>query len=220
MTQTQYQLSDIQYLASNHALDILGGFHPDENDKTPETCKTLLLIGPGDGFWPHIQSSPEAKEEQKDPIDRWSVRVLTEIAKEIDATPAFPFGGPPYEPFYTWALRTGRVWSSPVMLAVHDTHGLFVSFRGALLLPYHIDLPAPPFRAPCESCGKPCLTACPVKALTGEGYDVVPCHSFLDTQEGAECMTTGCAVRRACPIGQDLRAPEQSAYHMSVFHKS
>ncbi len=199
---------------------MLGGFHPNEDDKTPDTCKTLLLLGPAKNFWPHFKNAPEAKDEQKDPIDRWSIRTITAIADGLDATAVFPFGGPPYQPFYSWALRTGQIWSSPVMLAVHNTHGLFVSFRGALLLPYKIDLPEPPKQAPCDTCEKPCLTACPINALTGEGYDLDPCHSFLDTKEGADCMTSGCAVRRACPIGNTLRSPAQSAYHMSVFHKS
>ena len=220
MTVTQPRLSDIQALAAHHALDLLGGFHPNADDKTPETCKTLLMLGPAADFWTHINTSPEMKDGQPDPIDRWSTRVTNEIAKEINAEAAFPFGGPPYQPFYSWALRTARVWSSPVMFAVHDTQGLFVSFRSALLLPYRIDLPATPDQAPCEACAKPCLTACPVGALTQDGYDVDKCHAYLDTPEGADCMSKGCAVRRVCPVGQDLRKPEQSAYHMSLFHKS
>jgi len=217
MTVTKY--AEITELAATAALDVLGGFHPDAQDKTPEGCKTLLLLGPGPGFWPHINAAPEMTDAGKDPIDRWSTRVIGDLANRLGGVARYPFGGPPYEPFYTWALRTGRIWSSPVKLVVHDTNGLFVSFRGALLLPYRIDLPARPTAPPCETCSKPCLTACPVDALTGDGYALDRCHSYLNTQEGKACMTRGCAVRRACPAGQSLRDPGQSAYHMSVFHR-
>lgn len=208
----------IEREAAAHKLDILGGFHPGPGDKTPETCKTLLLLGPSKGFWSHIAQEPEMGDAKPDPVDRWSTRTITEIARNTNATAAFPFGGPPYKPFYTWALRTGRVWSSPVMLAVHDTHGLFVSFRGALLFPRKIDLPAGPAQAPCTDCAKPCLSACPAQALTQDGYALDKCHAYLDTRDGADCMAFGCAVRRKCPVGKDLRDPRQSAYHMKIFH--
>ena len=69
-----------------------------------------------------------------DPVDRWSRRVIGRLACDLGAKALFPFGGPPYHPFYQWALRTGRAWESPVRLLVHDTQGLMVSFRGALAL--------------------------------------------------------------------------------------
>ena len=79
----------------------------------------------------------------------------------------------------------------------------------------------PPVPKPCDVClGKPCLTACPVGALDGQGYDLAACHRFLDTDAGCDCMAMGCAVRRACPISQRFaRNPAQSAYHMTAFHK-
>lgn len=211
--------SDLKALAQEQALDVLGGFHPNADNKTPETCKTLILLGPDPRFWDMMKKSPEMKDGQKDPIDRWSKRVIGEMARTMGGQARFPFGGPPYQPFYSWALETRRIWSSPVKLAVHDKYGLFVSFRGALLLPYLLDLPNPPDQPPCETCDKPCLTACPVDALNGDGYAVETCHDYLNEAEGQECMGQGCAVRRACPVGKSIRDPEQSAYHMSLFHR-
>ena len=81
---------------------------------------------------------------------------------------------------------------------------------------------APPLPAkPCDTCAaKPCLTACPVNALSAEtGYDLAACHSFLDTEAGQDCMSRGCKARRACPVSQSYaRLPEQSAFHMRSFH--
>ena len=120
----------------------------------------------------------------------------------------------------SWALRSGRAWSSPIGMLVHDTTGLWLSFRGALLIPSKLDLPQPTPK-PCDTCAdKPCLSACPVGALSGAGYDLPTCHAYLDTSKGADCMTNGCNVRRSCPAGADYaRAAEQSAYHMRQFHK-
>jgi ferredoxin len=201
-------------------LEVLGGFtvEPDEPG-FPAGTRTLLLIGPAEpGFWAHLTSQPEW-DGGPDPVDRWSRRVIGRIACDLGAKALFPFGGPPWHPFYQWALRTGQVWDSPVRLLIHARQGLMVSFRGALALKEVVALPIPPAR-PCTGCPAPCLTACPTGALTGSGYDIPACHAFLDRPEGKDCMTGGCLVRRACPVSQTYaRLPEQSAYHMGQFHK-
>jgi epoxyqueuosine reductase len=207
----------IDALLAPHHLTILGGFHAEPGDDLPVGTQTLLMIGPAEGFWAHVTAQPEWGDA--DPIDRWSRRVIGTVACDLGAKALFPFGGPPYSPFQRWALRTARMWQSPVRLLVHDTQGLWVSFRGALALKERLDLPAPPSR-PCDTCAAPCLTACPVGALNETGYDVPACHSYLSTDAGQTCMTDGCIVRRTCPVSQGYaRIPEQSAYHMRQFHK-
>lgn len=209
---------DIQAALDPHFLEVLGGFAVDEGEAGfPAGTRTLLLIGPKEpGFWPHLQTQPEWGGAN--PVDRWSRRVIGRVACDVGGKALFPFGGPPYQPFYSWALRTGRVWDSPVKLLVHATQGLMVSFRGALALPRALALPAPAVQ-PCAACAKPCLTACPPLALTAAGYDVPRCHAHLDQPNGADCMTGGCLVRSTCPAGAGYaRMPSQSAYHMRQFH--
>ncbi|MDM7933189.1 ferredoxin [Tabrizicola sp.] len=201
-------------------LEVLGGFAINQDeDGLPAGTRTLLLIGPAEpGFWLHLTSQPEW-DGTPDPVDRWSRRVIGRLACDLGAKALFPFGGPPYHPFYRWALRSVQVWESPVRLLVHARQGLMVSFRGALALKEPVAVPAPASR-PCDNCPAPCLTACPVGALSGTGYDLPACHGFLDRPEGKDCMTGGCLVRRACPVSQSYaRLPEQSAYHMRRFHK-
>lgn len=200
-------------------LEILGGFHPEPDEAgLPAGTQTVLLLGPAEpGFWAHVQTRADWQHEN--PIDDWSRRVIGQIACDLGAKALFPFGGPPYHPFYSWALRSGRVWDSPVKLLVHSSQGLMVSFRGALALKDHLGLPEPAPR-PCDTCARPCLAACPGDALTGAGYDVPACHRFLDSPEGGPCLTGGCLVRRACPVSSAYaRLAEQSAYHMSRFHE-
>ncbi|MFK7746631.1 MAG: ferredoxin [Roseobacter sp.] len=151
-------------------------------------------------------------------MDRWSTRVIGDWATEIGATALYPFGGAPFLPFFSWATRTGRIHASPIMLLVHDTAGLFVSFRGALALPWHVTLPAPPPN-PCDSCtDQPCRTACPVGAFDGSSYDVAGCKSFLGTDAGQDCVGQGCQARSICPVSAAYpRETAQSAYHMHIF---
>ena len=208
----------VQAALDPHYLEVLGGFAVEEGEAGfPAGTRTLLMIGPKEpGFWLHLQAQPEWNGP--DPLDRWSRRVIGRVACDLGAKALFPFGGPPYQPFYSWALRTGRVWDSPVKLLVHATQGLMVSFRGALALPQTIPLP-PPAIQPCAACAKPCLTACPAGALTGAGYDVPLCHAHLSQPAGTDCMTRGCLVRSTCPAGAGYaRMPSQSAYHMRQFH--
>lgn len=215
-------LAAIAAAALPHHLGIFGAFHLAPEDGLSAEFRTLILFGPEEpDFWPHVAGAPEWRDGASDPLDRWSRRVIGGLACEHGGKAYFPFGGPPYRPFYRWALRSGRAWASPVTLLVHDRAGLMVSYRGAIALRERLDLPEPPATPPCAGCSrKPCLAACPPGALTARGYDVPACHRFLDTPAGRDCLSFGCAVRRACPVSQAYgRLPEQSAYHMGLFHR-
>lgn len=204
--------------AGRDGLTVLGAFHPVPDDAAPAGTKTLVLLGPDPAaFWPLFSASPEYRDGARDPLDRWSARVIGGRAAELGAAAVFPFGGPPYAPFLAWARRSGAAWSSPVGLLVHARLGLFVSYRGALAFPERFDLPPLPAR-PCDGCAAPCLDACPAAALGARGYDVPACHAFLDTPAGTDCLALGCAVRRVCPVGDGLQPAAQTGFFMTAFH--
>ncbi|MEM7076857.1 MAG: ferredoxin [Pseudomonadota bacterium] len=209
--------SGLEKRAARDYLDVFGAFHPEPDEALG---LTLVLLGPKEPtFWDHFRQSPEYMDGKAHPMDRWSGRVIGALARELSATAHFPFGPPPYAPFITWALRTRRAWSSPAGPLVHDRAGMMVSYRGALALRERLVIPAAEGR-PCDACDtRPCLSACPVSALSDrEGYDVAACHAWLDAQ--AECLDKGCLARRACPVSQGFpRREEQSAFHMAAFHK-
>lgn len=208
------QYSDLSDSASGWHLNVLGLVYPVDL----AGIRTLCLLGPAEpGFWAHFSQSSEYQDGQPDSMDRWSARVIGDLAGSLGGQAFFPFGGPPFQPFIRWAAASGRAWSSPVGLLVHDTAGLMISYRGAIGFAHHIVGPALPAK-PCDSCAdRPCETACPIGALGPAGYDVAACKAHLNSDAGQACMQ-GCLVRRACPVsGTYGRLAEHSHFHMKAF---
>lgn len=181
---------------------------------------TVALVGmAGRDGWGAFAASPEARDGADHPLDRFSRRIVRQLAEEFAAVALFPFDGPPYHPFQQWAMRAEPVRSSPLGLLIHPRYGLWHSYRGALGFAASLDLPpAEDAPGPCVGCPAPCLSACPVGAFTSGGYDVPACAARLRSGQGADCMAGGCLARRACPIGAAFRhGAEQSAFTMRAF---
>ena len=71
-------------------LTIYGGFHASTDDDLPPNTKTVLLLGPnGPDFWDTIHDAPEFSDGQDDPLDRWSTRIIGNLAKSLGAHPVF-----------------------------------------------------------------------------------------------------------------------------------
>ncbi|MCG8512434.1 MAG: ferredoxin [Rhodospirillales bacterium] len=204
-----------------HGLITRGGFHPGPADGVPGDPATLVLIGnAGAKMWRAFEKD---RADEADPLDAWTRRVVSAIATDLGANPLFPFDGPPYLPFQRWAMKAEPVYASPIGPLIHPEYGLWHAYRGALALEQKLDLPEPKSAAsPCAACAdKPCLSTCPVNALTPGGYDVPACVSHIDGPDGADCLDLGCRARRACPIGRDyIYAPAQARFHMDHFRRA
>ena len=212
--------TEIESVIKKENLRILGGFHPQLNDGAPLNSKTLILLGPDEPkFWEVFKTSSEYTSNLNNSLDSWSKRTINNIATKLKAQSIFPFGGPPFKPFYQWALRTQRAHESPISLLVHDEAGLFVSYRGALSFDFKVTLPQVAAN-PCIGCSAPCLTTCPVQAFKKKSYDASGCITHIKTADTKQCISKGCAARRICPISKNFaRLPEQSAFHMKAFTK-
>ena len=210
--------AEIERLAQLHGLAIVGAFHPVPEDLLPEGTATLILLGPdGPEMWEAFQAAPEVKDGAPNPMDRWSRRVITEIAKDLSGTAYFPFAGPPYSPFQRWATSGEGASPSPVSMQASARRGLWASYRGAVGLPQKLALPTRSIQSPCLGCSAPCQTACPVAAFAGGNYDVPTCTRHVLSGSGAECLD-GCLVRRACPAGARINLPTaQRQFHMAAF---
>jgi len=215
----------LEAAAASHGLILRGGFHPRaDEDLSPfapglEVATVVLVGNAGSALWGPFSGSPEYRDGHPHPLDRWSRRVIDTIAGDAGGATCYPNDGPPWPPFVSWAKRAGPVVESPIGILVHPDYGLWHAWRGALLLPQALSLPAPDRRPPpCERCpDQPCRTACPVGAFTETGYDVGACVEFLAGEEGHRCGG-GCLARRACPVGQDYNYPAaQQALHLDAF---
>lgn len=184
---------------------------------------SLLLVGlRGRAGWPAFTASPERSDGAPDPLDRWSRRVIGEVAAGLGVGVLFPFDGPPWWPFQRWAMRAEGLSPSPLGLLIDREAGLWHGWRGALVFAEAIGAEAEPQISPCESCAsRSCLTACPARAFDGAGYDVERCKTFLEGHAGGLCRTDGCRSRDACPVGRaHHHAPDQIRFHMRAFRAS
>jgi len=177
----------------------------------------------GPDLWRDFSHSPEYGDGLGDPLDRWTARVIANVAAVVGAHPLYPFRGPPWYPFQRWGLRAEPCMGvSPLGMLIHPQFGLWHAYQAALLFREYILLPQgetathPP---PCDTCdAKPCLSACPIGAFDGHVYNVAACRDYLRGGSGLSCNNDGCLARRQCPVGAVFcHEPGQAAFHMSAF---
>ena len=218
-------LADIREAIEAQGLTWRGAFCPEDDDcQEFGEIGTLVLAGfVGRGNWPAFRASPESGDDQPDPLDRWSRRIIGGLADALRARAIFPFDGPPWAPFQRWALKAEPLYASPLGMLIHPDWGLWHAWRGALAFDERFALPGRDIRpSPCDSCiEKPCLGACPVSAFSSSGYDLHACLAHIDSPAGADCMELGCRARRACPVGaQHRHDPDEALFHMTAFRNA
>lgn len=204
----------------------------DEHESVPKG-HTLILVGHGaTGFWPIFKNSKEYLDQLPDPINRWSQRIGEAFATRLQASAVFPFTGPPYHPFLSWAQSNGDSIPSPLGLHFHRQHGLWHAYRFGLMvntktLAHHVNTQTTSAPRPCTDCAQPCMTSCPVGAFSSAGYDVTGCRTYVAQNPHSGCAQRGCIARLACPhtplnTGNASSAGYEAAqhqYHMAVFAK-
>jgi len=103
---------------------------------------------------------------------------------------------------------------------IHPEYGPWHAYRAALIFETALDLPSIPLGPhPCDGCvHRPCLSTCPVGAITPDAYLVDNCARHVASRDGTACRTSGCLARRACPVGATHRYPDRAmAFHMAAF---
>ena len=112
-------LEFLQRILKKKGLEVVCYFNPDRSDSVCPTIRTIILIGTKEPhFWYIFKKSKQYREKKKDPLDRWSKKILQKIALNFDAKPFFPFEAP-FQPFIAWAKECNTMSSSPVGLLVH-----------------------------------------------------------------------------------------------------
>lgn len=213
---TQMNWAKLHALLEPLGLRPVGAVRPDDAAPSP----VIVPIAPDEPkFWQVFRNSPEFGDGKDHPMDRWSERVISDLARKIGASAYFPFSGPPYYPFFDWALGTGRVHQSPIKLAVDHHAGLFVAFRGAIGLTTDIDAPEATDH-PCHNCDAPCAKSCPIGAFDTGIYAAAACTDHITSYAGNKCWQGGCLARRSCPLTHKTqRSAEHAQFHLSAFAK-
>jgi hypothetical protein len=224
-------LADLAAALQPHGMILRGGFALTAADAQvfaafPEmqpaaAGQTLLLVGnAGPDLYRAFFAARGARPEGPHALDRWTRSVVEPVAARFGARAGFPFGGPPWLPFQTWAQRAEGLKPSPLGILIHPRFGLWHAYRAALIFDLAIDPPPAEAHAhPCATCTtRPCLTTCPVGAVAAEGYRVDSCAAHVRSPDGTECRSRGCLARRACPVAPELHYPEVAlAFHMAAF---
>ncbi len=230
-------LANLQTALAEHGLNVVTSLH--------EQGKTIILVGhAGSSIWPHLTDwlrangaslqygfrargvsssggSRPLSDRILDPLDTWSKEVIGAVADDFGGKAIFP-SDQPYQPFQQWAMAATGMKSSPLGILIHPVYGLWHAYRAAIVFDgVTLSQPVEKLSHPCETCvEKPCLSACPVNAFSGDGYAVEHCRSHVKSDAGQECLTGGCLARRACPVGKAFEyVPEQMQFHMNAFVK-
>jgi len=227
----QPNFQSIKKQAMQNGLVIRGGFKVEAKDLVPELengaqAVSMILFGnAGSSLWPVFSISEEYEDGLSDPLDRWSKRIGEQLAADSGGMALFPFGGPPFQPFLRWAKKAEQLDSSRLGMLMHPNYGLWHAYRFAVAFSYEVsglDVAGDTNAIACDTCtDQPCLSGCPVRAFTSDGYDVESCFHFLDQHPDAPCHSSGCQARCACPEGVSFRYDsDHAAFHMAKFYES
>ena len=136
MTSAPLEEAAVAAAVSRAGLAFRGGFELLPAEKVQfSPFKAIALIGMTEPrHFRAFTAAPEYCDGLPDPLDRWSRRVIESLARQFDAKALFPFDGPPYLPFQSWARRAEECFPSPIGLFIHPDYGLWHSFRGALAI--------------------------------------------------------------------------------------
>ena len=182
----------------------------------------VLVCNRGRAMWNSFCNSAYLEDGQKHPLDRWTKSVIEPLQAQFNAVAFYPFldGSNNYWPFQQWAKAACGLKQSPPGLLIDPQYGLWQAFRAVLVFEQELDLPElQPTEHPCNSCAeKPCLTECPVDAISSTAFNAELCRHHVNSDLGTKCRNNGCIARNACPVGRKhAYTTEQQKFHMRAY---
>ena len=177
-----------------------------------------LVVGAGGRpFFQGFVASPEARDGEGHPLDRYTARVIAAAVSGalagtgIRHAIGYPFGVEPFIPFQRLGRAAGLGGPGPLALQIHPVFGPWWAYRALIVLDRRFG-PAPVLGDACAGCPAPCVAACPGGAVNRAGFQIAACHAHRVAAD--ECRLS-CAARIACIRGPEHRyADEQLAFHM------
>lgn len=173
----------------------------------------LLLIGNGGrAMW---QAILREGGRSTDPIDDFSLR-------EVRRWLAAQASGRSYEIVYPGERLVGLQslgecagwhFASPFMVGINERWGTWFAYRVAVLANTDFEPTRPvPGESPCTACRpRPCVSACPGKAIEDSDFNLADCVRYRLRPDSA-CQTT-CMARLACPVRAEHRYDDEQIRH-------
>jgi epoxyqueuosine reductase QueG len=195
----------------------------------PEAKSAIIVAFAGKGFWEKLkrflEENPRFVRSTENWIDEYTVLKITEVTAILKPRVSkckvvFPFSQPGLNLDFMKLGELGGIGTKSLLgILIHPTYGSWISIRGAILTDAEFnsyDAPLANF-TPCKECQKPCINACPAKAISLNGWNYKAClHFRLST----DICSSNCISRRACPYGMEHQySEEQLAHHQRAVLK-
>ena len=175
-----------------------------------EEYPSLILIGhSGNTLWQRLKT---AGLRGTDPVDSFTIEQVRHFSEMyLDQCPELLlYPGPIPIPLQQLGALAGWHHPSPLGIGVNETCGPWFGYRAALLVKTQLPVQRQSLgRSPCDQCeDKPCISTCPVQALSAKHQpDVTACVDHR-LQSGSPCAYQ-CLARSACPVGADHRYDDE-----------
>jgi len=183
--------------------------------------RQLLLIGhAGRELWTGLQ---QAGSDSSNPVDDYTRHAIDDYfhADQDDYAYQMLYPGPYRVDLLQLGELAGWHHPSPFWLGVNKVWGSWFAYRAVILANTNLSpTQNPTSQSPCDNCiEKPCIPACPPKALDNNCFDLMACSSYR-SKDSSPCGYQ-CIARNTCPIGKDHRySNEQIKYHYSISLKT
>ncbi|MBL8428984.1 MAG: hypothetical protein JNJ95_03700 [Dechloromonas sp.] len=180
---------------------------------TTDGYRQLILLGHGGRqLWERVKASNIGGDH---PIDDYCRQTVSRWFSNDLPDRRYRLLYPGERPVGLQQLGTLAGWHhpSPFMVGIDGEWGSWFAYRAALLA----DTDFAPFlpvdrSSPCESCQeKPCIAACPAKALEGGNFSLQKCIGYRRST-GSKCQFT-CLARVDCPVGEEHRYDDAQLRH-------
>lgn len=194
------------------ALDQLPDALRNECDPARNYSQLILIGNGGRAMW---QAILREGGRSTDPIDDFSLR-------EVRRWLAAQASGRSYEIVYPGERLVGLQslgecagwhFASPFMVGINERWGTWFAYRVAVLANTDFEPTRPvPGESPCTACRpRPCVSACPGKAIEDSGFNLADCVRYRLRPDSA-CQTT-CMARLACPVRAEHRYDDEQIRH-------
>lgn len=183
----------------------------------------VILVGQGGTRLWEASVDYRLEKNRVHPIDEFSVdqfnSVMAEHHQDVTFKVLYPNHTPPFHHFnlQSFGEIAGWHYSSPFKVGINSLYGTWFAYRLLIVSQSQFKTTVPlALDNPCASCKeKPCITHCPVNAVSINDYDWRKCFDYRKS-ERSQCSDR-CLARLACPVAKEHQyTEEQIQYHYNL----